>query len=132
MSAYQPRRPTTCQRPRPRPPRLPQLSRHPDACLFIPSRTVTDEPGIARQSERRNGLGRAIRREPDGTHRPGGTVLVSRLLTYVEQEDSFPPAQQVVELREGDPIRGEEFFFSSRRRHTRLQGDWSSDVCSSD
>src|SRR5256885_12758222 len=23
-------------------------------------------------------------------------------------------------------------FFSSRRRHTRLQGDWSSDVCSSD
>src|SRR5256885_5323426 len=26
----------------------------------------------------------------------------------------------------------EDFFFSSRRRHTRLQGDWSSDVCSSD
>src|SRR3989454_7717625 len=24
------------------------------------------------------------------------------------------------------------FFFSSRRRHTRLQGDWISDVCSSD
>src|SRR5215467_14894904 len=24
------------------------------------------------------------------------------------------------------------FFFSSRRRHTRLRGDWSSDVCSSD
>src|ERR1039457_6264858 len=24
------------------------------------------------------------------------------------------------------------FFFSSRRRHTRLQGDWSFDVCSSD
>src|SRR5256885_11150205 len=24
------------------------------------------------------------------------------------------------------------FFFSSRRRHTRLQGDWSSDVCSPD
>src|SRR5256885_15479734 len=23
-------------------------------------------------------------------------------------------------------------FFSSRRRHTRLQGDWSSDMCSSD
>src|SRR5688500_10242801 len=28
--------------------------------------------------------------------------------------------------------RGSFFFFSSRRRHTRLQGDWSSDVCSSD
>src|SRR5256885_757688 len=26
----------------------------------------------------------------------------------------------------------DDFFFSSRRRHTRLQGDWSSDVCSSD
>src|ERR1039457_7410616 len=24
------------------------------------------------------------------------------------------------------------FLFSSRRRHTRVQGDWSSDVCSSD
>src|SRR2546430_7558276 len=24
------------------------------------------------------------------------------------------------------------FFFSSRRRHTRFDGDWSSDVCSSD
>src|SRR5688500_19141030 len=29
-------------------------------------------------------------------------------------------------------IWGCVFFFSSRRRHTRLQGDWSSDVCSSD
>src|SRR2546430_1056988 len=26
----------------------------------------------------------------------------------------------------------EDFFFSSRRRHTRFDGDWSSDVCSSD
>src|SRR5688500_20363914 len=29
-------------------------------------------------------------------------------------------------------VYGVFFFFSSRRRHTRLQGDWSSDVCSSD
>src|SRR6266850_4412530 len=29
-------------------------------------------------------------------------------------------------------LYGVFFFFSSRRRHTRLQGDWSSDVCSSD
>ena len=27
---------------------------------------------------------------------------------------------------------GKKFFFSSRRRHTRLRRDWSSDVCSSD
>src|SRR3989454_5169478 len=30
------------------------------------------------------------------------------------------------------PVAAALFFFSSRRRHTRLQGDWSSDVCSSD
>src|SRR5437016_5828106 len=29
------------------------------------------------------------------------------------------------------PLRA-VFFFSSRRRHTRLVSDWSSDVCSSD
>src|SRR5438445_12835791 len=28
--------------------------------------------------------------------------------------------------------KGEFFFFSSRRRHTRYWRDWSSDVCSSD
>src|SRR2546430_4586736 len=28
--------------------------------------------------------------------------------------------------------RDEVFFFSSRRRHTRFDCDWSSDVCSSD
>src|SRR5437016_10464036 len=29
-------------------------------------------------------------------------------------------------------LEGILFFFSSRRRHTRLVSDWSSDVCSSD
>src|SRR6266581_5309128 len=29
-------------------------------------------------------------------------------------------------------VFGFVFFFSSRRRHTRWTGDWSSDVCSSD
>src|SRR5215813_4161125 len=29
-------------------------------------------------------------------------------------------------------VRGDLFFFSSRRRHTRCGRDWSSDVCSSD
>src|SRR2546430_6163285 len=36
----------------------------------------------------------------------------------------------------GDPVKivvfGIFFFFSSRRRHTRFDCDWSSDVCSSD
>src|SRR5437879_10960058 len=30
------------------------------------------------------------------------------------------------------PFKPFVFFFSSRRRHTRYIGDWSSDVCSSD
>src|SRR2546427_2265414 len=30
------------------------------------------------------------------------------------------------------PLRVDGFFFSSRRRHTRFDCDWSSDVCSSD
>src|SRR5437764_4151578 len=32
----------------------------------------------------------------------------------------------------GGCIQRASFFFSSRRRHTRYMGDWSSDVCSSD
>src|SRR6266571_5520091 len=32
----------------------------------------------------------------------------------------------------GEKILNYLFFFSSRRRHTRLTCDWSSDVCSSD
>src|SRR5256886_8824287 len=35
-------------------------------------------------------------------------------------------------LREEASVGAEEFFFSSRRRHTRFDCDWSSDVCSSD
>src|SRR5256885_5245390 len=35
-------------------------------------------------------------------------------------------------VRGGKCLQSNLFFFSSRRRHTRLQGDWSSDVCSSD
>src|SRR5262249_59737992 len=33
---------------------------------------------------------------------------------------------------EVDVLEVGAFFFSSRRRHTRLVSDWSSDVCSSD
>src|SRR5256712_13090269 len=32
----------------------------------------------------------------------------------------------------GDEITASIFFFSSRRRHTKSDRDWSSDVCSSD
>src|SRR5437016_8906037 len=38
----------------------------------------------------------------------------------------------VVIFRKRGWVRFRVFFFSSRRRHTRLVSDWSSDVCSSD
>src|SRR2546430_3385224 len=45
--------------------------------------------------------------------------------------------EAVMSLEEGEAIRARFlvfllFFFSSRRRHTRFDCDWSSDVCSSD
>src|SRR5262249_56478359 len=41
------------------------------------------------------------------------------------------PAARVI-LIVGCLLLVQLFFFSSRRRHTRLVSDWSSDVCSSD
>src|SRR6266487_5563262 len=35
-------------------------------------------------------------------------------------------------MRPRNRVSARVFFFSSRRRHTRWTGDWSSDVCSSD
>src|SRR2546429_163262 len=35
-------------------------------------------------------------------------------------------------ISEGEKVRVDPCFFSSRRRHTRCSRDWSSDVCSSD
>src|SRR5256885_1459422 len=46
-------------------------------------------------------------------------------LGHVRLADGRPREQR-------EPCHTVFFFFSSRRRHTRLQGDWSSDVCSSD
>src|SRR5256886_6251248 len=38
----------------------------------------------------------------------------------------------MVQARVRSECHSEWFFFSSRRRHTRFDCDWSSDVCSSD
>src|SRR5690242_21277218 len=43
----------------------------------------------------------------------------------------IPGALVTAQLGQMFPQEG-SFFFSSRRRHTRLTCDWSSDVCSSD
>src|SRR5256885_7051613 len=46
-----------------------------------------------------------------------------------EDHENAQPLGDVVEAMVD---AGSSDFVSSRRRHTRLQGDWSSDVCSSD
>src|SRR5262249_20845070 len=43
-----------------------------------------------------------------------------------------PNATDIVFDHLGITVDCPNFFFSSRRRHTRLVSDWSSDVCSSD
>src|SRR5438309_6223198 len=53
-------------------------------------------------------------------------------------EPAFPGVlvpSRLIGVIEGEQIDGKKrtrFFFSSRRRHTRWNCDWSSDVCSSD
>src|ERR1022692_5158644 len=60
---------------------------------------------------------------------------ISRI-AYGIEEVAIGVVSGISELQVRDVLRhwhGQvSFFFSSRRRHTRLQGDWSSDVCSSD
>src|SRR5690348_17918004 len=51
--------------------------------------------------------------------RPGGERRLTDIL-------------HIAEILQQDSLKMDGFFFSSRRRHTRWTGDWSSDVCSSD
>src|SRR5690348_17433664 len=44
----------------------------------------------------------------------------------------FEWAAMTFSARSAPTFSGSTFFFSSRSRHTRWTGDWSSDVCSSD
>src|SRR2546430_9996550 len=45
-----------------------------------------------------------------------------------ETDSGVLPGTEVIEVQRAEVV----FFFSSRRRHTRFDCDWSSDVCSSD
>src|SRR5256885_260686 len=68
-----------------------------------------------------------------------GRGLASLLRVYVYQMECQSSQLILVKITilaalcfHGSSFHVVFFFFSSRRRHTRLQGDWSSDVCSSD
>src|SRR5256885_11805427 len=49
-----------------------------------------------------------------------------------ERECGLAAVRWVVGLPPARAVGGAVFFCSRRRRHTKLQGGWSSDVCSSD
>src|SRR5438270_9737691 len=49
----------------------------------------------------------------------------------VDERYGFEPLETPA-VENIETLMGKYFFFSSRRRHTRFDCDWSSDVCSSD
>src|SRR6266850_7223431 len=51
----------------------------------------------------------------------------TRRALFLEEMEQVVPWRELCALVA--PHYPKSFFFSSRRRHTRLQGDWSSDVC---
>src|SRR5256885_2580378 len=77
----------------------------------------------------RNAVRDAMAKDTALQQLPGGRDLIVE-----QQADIMIPAPFMQPLGSRDFGTGNfyEIFFSSRRRHTRLQGDWSSDVCSSD
>src|SRR5580704_8345322 len=58
------------------------------------------------------------------------TLIGYTLPLHARSQSPHPPQKH--EGRHQIDEMEDAFFFSSRRRHTRWTGDWSSDVCSSD
>src|SRR5256886_6304709 len=56
-------------------------------------------------------------------------LALGREWRAMSKEMQYVIAKDVCAYKDGV---GDSFFFSSRRRHTRFDCDWSSDVCSSD
>src|SRR5256886_338605 len=96
-------------------------------------------------------VSKGIEKLPDGfTHNPVFLIrnllrllpayYVAQTIHRVDDESAYMPtdifcrimAASYVGNRDLKPTNGCRFFFSSRRRHTRFDCDWSSDVCSSD
>src|SRR5437879_3937150 len=66
------------------------------------------------------------------------TAIRAQILSFVASRQSWRAREQALaeerseERRVGKECGGRGKKYSSRRRHTRYIGDWSSDVCSSD
>src|SRR5256885_4915241 len=85
------------------------------------------------ESTVRNGLHSSLRQTHDSIARvrSKSELQNSRFLRVVGENASLKAGLQLL-LLERKSGAARLIFFSSRRRHTKLQGDWSSDVCSSD
>src|SRR5262249_56422619 len=74
--------------------------------------TAVRTPDVENTELARRGAGAADRRQPPERRAREGERIKQKLSREQDLDDRF--------------------FFPSRRRHTRLVSDWSSDVCSSD
>src|SRR6266581_1782609 len=86
-----------------------------------------------------SGLAAALFAEPICAAAPEPVSVTPRLIEAARREGKvawyatldLPVVESIARAFEAK-YSGIAFFFSSRRRHTRWTGDWSSDVCSSD
>src|SRR5256885_2871246 len=69
------------------------------------------------------------RRQAGIQNRVASNIGISQSTVSVKVLNLFSRSRRKTNKRKS---KHSAFFFSSRRRHTILQGDWSSDVCSSD
>src|SRR5256885_4065751 len=102
---------------------------------------VASEEALSFWEERLRAHGIESQRSPGRLecNDPEGLGLALTVSTVADQPliAEHPEIPSRLALQGFDAVRAytfdpDRFFFSSRRRHTRLQGDWSSDVCSSD
>src|SRR6266568_6512174 len=93
--------------------------------------------GLRAQTGRMQVIAENVANADSTAQRPGGDPYRRKIPTFRSEVDRALEANTVTmgKIRP-DPTdfrtKYEPFFFSSRRRHTRWNCDWSSDVCSSD
>src|SRR5437867_10639502 len=119
--------------PRHGPPHPPTLGRAPAQPWRASGLTQDVSSPCLRRA--RAGAPGAAERQPQRRALPAERVA-QRLgeIALVGEMDLVRPVHAHGDGRRADAhlVRRLDFFFSSRRRHTRSYGDWSSDVCSSD